>query len=125
MQTFSQTHELFIAGQKNNNFATYPVWLCRAPLYLIDLSLSGGVGEDGILNSPRHLLYVPDERLMIVPGCADVAGGMGGPSNTVHACAMVVQPKQTKNFLSVWVEVVQLENRQVLVFILINHFLQY
>lgn len=43
----------------------YPVWLGGCPLYIVDLSL-GCVGQDGVLDGPRHLLDVPDESLVII-----------------------------------------------------------
>ena len=42
-----------------------PVGLRGAPLQLVDLGL-GRVGEDGVLDGPRHLLNVPDQRLVVV-----------------------------------------------------------
>ena len=73
---------------------TYPVGLGGAPLYLVDLALCGGVGKDGILYGAGHLLDVPDERLMVISGRADVAGGVGRPGDAVHARPVVVQPAQ-------------------------------
>lgn len=37
-----------------------PVGLRGAPLDLIDLTLGGRVGQDGVFNGTRHLLDVPD-----------------------------------------------------------------
>ena len=45
-----------------------PVGLRWWPLDLIDLA-SSGVGENRVLDGSRHLLDVPDQRLMVV-GCA-------------------------------------------------------
>ena len=42
---------------------TYPVRLRGSPLYLVDLPLSGGVSQNWVLDSPRHLLDVPDQGL--------------------------------------------------------------
>ena len=42
---------------------TYPVRLCGSPLYLVDLPLSSGVSQNWVLDSPRHLLDVPDQGL--------------------------------------------------------------
>ncbi len=78
---------------------TYPIRLRGTPLYLVDLSLCGRVGEDGVLNGPRHLLDVPDEGLVVVSGCADVAGRVRRPGYAVHACAMVVQPAQNTHMV--------------------------
>jgi hypothetical protein len=87
------------AKSKPRTVLTYPIRLCGAPLYLVDLSLCGCVGEDGVLNGPRHLLDVPDEGLVVVPGCADVAGRVRRPGYPVHACAMVVQPTQNNTHM--------------------------
>ena len=70
---------------------TYPVWLRGSPLYLVDLPLSGRVGQDGILDGAGHLLDVPDESLMIVSRGADVTGGVRGPGDTVNTGPVVVQ----------------------------------
>ena len=43
-----------------------PVRLRGAPLDLVDLALGGRVGQDGILDGARHLLDVPDQRLVVV-----------------------------------------------------------
>ena len=43
-----------------------PVWLGGSPLDLVDLALGGRVREDGVLDGPRHLLNVPDQRLVVV-----------------------------------------------------------
>ena len=71
---------------------TYPVWLGCSPLDLVDLALCCRVGEDRVLDGPGHLLNVPDEGLVVVARSADVAGGVRRPRDTVHACAVVVQP---------------------------------
>lgn len=42
-----------------------PVRLSGGPLHIVDLSLSC-VGQDRVLNGPRHLLDVPDEGLMVI-----------------------------------------------------------
>ena len=42
---------------------TYPVRLRGSPLYLVDLPLSGGVSQNWVLDSPRHLLDVPNQGL--------------------------------------------------------------
>lgn len=42
-----------------------PVGLSRRPLHVVDLSL-GCVGQDRVLDGPRHLLDVPDEGLMVI-----------------------------------------------------------
>lgn len=69
-----------------------PVGLGGSPLDLVDLPLSGRVGQDGVLNGPRHLLDVPDEGLVVVTRRADVAGGVRGPGDAVHAGPVVAQP---------------------------------
>ena len=43
-----------------------PVRLRGAPLDLVDLALGGRVGQDGVLDGARHLLDVPDQRLVVV-----------------------------------------------------------
>lgn len=50
-----------------------PVGLGGAPLDLVDLTLGGGVRQDGVLDGARHLLDVPDQRLVVVARRADVA----------------------------------------------------
>ena len=42
---------------------TYPVRLRGSPLYLVDLPLGSGVSQDWVLDSPRHLLDVPNQGL--------------------------------------------------------------
>lgn len=42
-----------------------PVRLSGGPLHIVDLSLSC-VGQDRVLDGPRHLLDVPDEGLMVI-----------------------------------------------------------
>ena len=42
---------------------TYPVGLGGAPLDLIDFSLGSGVSQNWVLDSPRHLLDVPNQGL--------------------------------------------------------------
>lgn len=55
-----------------------PVGLGSPPLDLVDLAFSRGVRQDGVLDSSRHLLDVPDQGLVVVAGRADVAWtGMG------------------------------------------------
>lgn len=44
---------------------SYPVWLSRCPLYIVDFSLSC-IGQDRVLNRTRHLLDIPDESLMVI-----------------------------------------------------------
>jgi len=68
----------------------YPVRLCGSPLYLVDLPLSSGVSQNWVLDSPRHLLDVPDQGLVIIASSADMARGMGGPGNAIHTGAVVV-----------------------------------
>lgn len=67
----------------------YPVWLGGCPLYIVDLSL-GCVGQDRVLNGPRHLLDVPDESLVIISCCTDVARGVRCPGNSIYTCSVVV-----------------------------------
>ena len=43
-----------------------PVRLRGAPLDLVDLALGGRVRQDGVLDGARHLLDVPDQRLVVV-----------------------------------------------------------
>lgn len=50
-----------------------PVGLRGCPLYVVDLAL-GRVGQDGVLDGPRHLLDVPDQRLVVV-GWREQGGG--------------------------------------------------
>lgn len=50
-----------------------PVGLCGAPLNLVNLALGGRVRQDGVLDGTRHLLDVPDQRLVVVARRADVA----------------------------------------------------
>ena len=54
---------------------TYPVRLRGSPLYLVDLPLSGGVSQNWVLDSPRHLLDVPDQGLDM----GDSVGMIDGP----------------------------------------------
>lgn len=42
-----------------------PVGLRGRPLHVVDLAL-GRVGQDGVFDGPRHLLDVPDQRLVVV-----------------------------------------------------------
>lgn len=42
-----------------------PVGLCGSPLHVVDLPF-GRVGQDGVLDGPRHLLDVPDQSLVVV-----------------------------------------------------------
>lgn len=43
----------------------YPIRVSSGPLHLVDLTL-GHVGQDGYLHWLWHLLYVPDQSLVIV-----------------------------------------------------------
>lgn len=56
----TQNFQCFVIANCN------PVWLCRSPLYLIDLPFCRSVCQDGVLNGPWHLLNVPDKRLMVI-----------------------------------------------------------
>lgn len=42
-----------------------PVRLRGGPLHVVDLPFSR-VGQDGVLDGPRHLLDVPDQSLVVV-----------------------------------------------------------
>lgn len=42
-----------------------PVWLSNRPLHLIDLTISR-VSQDGYIYRPWHLLYIPNQCLMII-----------------------------------------------------------
>lgn len=42
-----------------------PVGLRGRPLHVVDLAL-GRVGQDRVLDGPRHLLDVPDQRLVVI-----------------------------------------------------------
>lgn len=55
-----------------------PVRLRGAPLDLVHLALGGRVREYRVLDGARHLLDVPDQRLVVVAGRADVAGAADG-----------------------------------------------
>ena len=68
-----------------------PVRLRGTPLDRVDLPLGGGVGQDGVLDGAGHLLYVPDEGLVVVARRADVAAGVGCPRNAVDAGSVVVE----------------------------------
>lgn len=50
----------------------YPIRLRGAPLDLIHLAFGCRVGQYRIFDGARHLLNVPDQRLMIIAGRADV-----------------------------------------------------
>lgn len=49
-----------------------PIGLRCTPLNLIYFTLSGRIREYWIFDCSRHLLNVPDKRLMIIPGRTDV-----------------------------------------------------
>lgn len=66
-----------------------PVRLGRGPLHIVDLPFSC-VGQDRVLDGPRHLLDVPDEGLMVIRCSADVAGRVWGPGNAIDTCSVVV-----------------------------------
>lgn len=44
---------------------SYPVWLSRCPLYIVDFSLCC-ISQDRVLNGTGHLLDIPDESLMVI-----------------------------------------------------------
>ena len=58
-----------------------PVRLRGAPLDLVDLALGGRVGQDGVLDGARHLLDVPDQRLVVVT-CRTKFTAISGNLNT-------------------------------------------
>ena len=68
-----------------------PVGLRCSPLNLINLSLGGRVGQDRILNGPRHLLNVPNEGLMIVAGRANVTRRVRSPGDAVDARPVIAE----------------------------------
>ena len=70
----------------------YPVGLGGGPLHLVDLAI-GRVGEYGVLDGARQLLYVPDERLSVVARRAYVTGGVWRPGDAVDARAVIVQTR--------------------------------
>lgn len=85
----SYPKDLELGGEGNGN----PIGLGRGPLQLLNLS-TGGIGKDGIeaaLDRLAHRREVPDERLGIVPGGADVARAVGGPGNSVDAGLVPLQ----------------------------------
>lgn len=67
-----------------------PIGLHSAPLDLVDLAF-GGVRQNGIFDCSRHLLDVPDQRLEVIGGGADVTGGVRRPGEAVHRRAVVAE----------------------------------
>lgn len=59
------------------------------PLNLIHFALCCCVCQDRIFDGSRHLLNVPDQRLVVVASCADVAGRVRCPSDAVDARPVV------------------------------------